>query len=513
MRTLKRLGAVIALFVVFAAPLSFAQDKAPHGQAAVAADSGEARLHKKEGDGLVARDEYSGAAGHYLKALELPNDFSAAEKIKMATYISWAGDIDGAIRALREALAQEPGSREARVLLARLLSWQGQLDEAIAGADGLLSEAPGDRDALLIKANSLRWKGQSAAALPIYEGLLKERDDFEVRSGYAFALLDAGDAGKARESFEKLVPIYPAQARDYKNLERALQSADLARRPTLELSASYYNDTDYNQVRRYSLAVGFPLSGMRGELRYRHTDAEDRSRDRNAESFHLSVRGKLTERVGMGAGIGGAFKGNGGFLTGHLNAETDVKGWRTSAGLTRDMLTDTAQLIENGIRVSDLSAASSKAFGRASLKAAFSHRRYSDDNSANDFSITPRYTLRPGNPKLDVAYRFRYLDFDRQSGGGYFDPEGFISHQGLVTLYYEKGGFYSLLEPYYGHQSFERNGISTDDFFWGGYGAVGCRSSSGRAAVELSAEGGDYAVGSAAGFKYYMVGLTLVLTL
>jgi hypothetical protein len=55
--------------------------------------------------------------------------------------------------------------------------------------------------------------------------------------------------------------------------------------------------------------------------------------------------------------------------------------------------------------------------------------RLFDDNNSNDLLLSLRYALRRENPGINTGYRFRYLDFNRQSLGGYFDPEGFLSHQ------------------------------------------------------------------------------------
>src|SRR3990170_7418877 len=83
----------------------------------------EARAQKSAGDILVKEDAYEAAAGHHLKALALPNDFSGAVKTQMAVYISWAGDLGSAIRVLSEVLESDRDNLKARLHLARVLSW------------------------------------------------------------------------------------------------------------------------------------------------------------------------------------------------------------------------------------------------------------------------------------------------------------------------------------------------------------------------------------------------------
>lgn len=465
--------------------------------------------HKEAGDSLAAKEDYKAAAAEYSRALSLDGGaFTMAERVRMAKTMAWGGLLRESIGELEKIKAEDPSNIEARKDLARVLSWDGKLDRAGAEIGSVLAERPGDTEALLIKASILNWKGRTSEAVSLYESVLEMGEDFDARAGLTYALLKDGRYTAATESKKELKPAYPYQERELEELERAVSSAV---RPAMELSSSYYNDSDSNQVRRYSLAYGFLVSDLKAEIRYRHTDAEDASRDSSAEGFSLTLGGRVSEGVRARAGIGASFKGNGGFLTGRLSAETGVYGWKAVAGVSREMLTDTAQLIENGIRFSDYSVAASRGFGRADLSASYSFRHYSDGSSANDFSVTPKYAVMPGNPRVDIGYRFRRLDFDGQSGGGYFDPDDFISHQALVMVYYEKAGFYASIEPYYGHQAFERNGASTEDFFGGGSGVVGYRA--GVSALELSAERGNYAVGGAAGFEYYMLGIRLLITL
>ena len=116
-----------------------------------------ARLQKQLGDGYIAQDRITEAAEAYGHALEAdPDQFSSAERVQMAVYISWADNLKRSERELRAVLAREPKHREARTHLARVLSWQGELSEAIEEADKVLKEHPNDREALLIKADALQ---------------------------------------------------------------------------------------------------------------------------------------------------------------------------------------------------------------------------------------------------------------------------------------------------------------------------------------------------------------------
>ncbi|MBE7415861.1 MAG: hypothetical protein HS130_11825 [Deltaproteobacteria bacterium] len=502
----KRAGimpAILALLLLFVSAWAFMP-----GQAFGDAPETQALEHKGAGDGLAQKEDYKGAAGEYAKALFISREaFTRDERTRMAAVMSWGGDLNGAIEELSILKSEEP-STEVLKPLARTLSWAGRLDEAALEIDAALALAPDDREALVIKGNILRWQGRFQEAVSVYEGVLAGGEDFDARIGLSYALLGSGEMKAAAESAKGLRPGYGAQEKELEDLERTLRGAAA---PGFDALSSYYSDSDSNRSSRHALIYSFPVSGFRGALALRSARARDDSRRSNAEAFHLSVTGRLSEALAAGAGAGAVSMGGSRFLTGHISASGRSNGWDVSAAVSKDVLADTALLMENRIRLTDYSASASKTHGKASISGALSLRRYSDDNSAVDLSITPMYALRPGNPKIDIGYRLRYLDFERQAGSGYFDPDWFVSHQVLAALRYEKEAFYALLEPYFGNQSFERNGNGDNDFFWGGAGVAGYRV--GKAAVELRAEGGNYAVGSAAGFNYYTAGLKLILAL
>lgn len=148
---------------------------------------------------------------------------------------------------------------------------------------------------------------------------------------------------------------------------------------------------------------------------------------------------------------------------------------------------------------------------RFSLAAAHSYRNYSDGNDVNDFRLSPVYSVLTKNPTINLGYRFRYLNFNRQSGSGFFDPNDFISNQIFISLNFEHERFYFYIEPYGGYQSFRRYGENKADFFGGGSGVLGLNLSK-KILLEANAEGGNYAMGAAAGFSYYWVGLRLQLS-
>jgi len=107
-----------------------------------------------------------------------------------------------------------------------------------------------------------------------------------------------------------------------------------------------------------------------------------------------------------------------------------------------------------------------------------------------------------------AGYRVRYLDFQRESGGGYFDPAGYLSHRVELSVDFEKGRGYVHLAPFIGHQSYRRRGDTPEGFFAGGEGVIGARVTD-SVALELHGEGSDEAGRSASGFSYYQVGVRM----
>lgn len=474
-------------------------------------DRGKALLHKQLGELFTEADDMEDASREFLEALSLYGGFSEAERLQMAVYISWADRYLDAISILKGILSEDPGNVEARVHLARTLSWAGQYDEAIGEADRVLQQRPEDRDALLVKANVLSWRGDRREAEPIYERLLAGEEDFDARLGLARARLAAGDRVGTRRNMALLEPSYDYQKKALTKLQAEVRETWS---PTVELGSSYYHDTDENRLYRYTAQYGAWAGNWQLKLWYRHTEARDDLRSNSSEEASLSASSRLSDYLSAGGAAGLVSLGGGSsetFFTGRADAEVDVLGGAAGVSVSTGVFTDTAQLIENGIRHTSLQAhvAQSPA-DRWTLEAGFTYTDYSDDNDSRDAGLMARYTLLRGALLMNVGYRFRYLDFNRQSGSGYFDPENFVSHQAFVSLYHEGPRGYAYLEPYAGTQSFDRFGSHSSDFVAGGSGSLGIRLSD-RATVELSAEGGNFAAVSAAGFEYYMVGAKLIL--
>lgn len=468
-----------------------------------------ALLTKKLGDYYVSQEDYKNAADEYVKALSVsPSPFTREERLQMAIAISWADRLDDAVRVLQSILGENPKDWKARIQLAKVLSWSDRLNEAEAEADIVLKNHPGNQDALLVKANAFRWRGDAGASIPVYEKALAQGENFDARIGLAFAYLDKGEKDTAQEISKTLKPSYPYQK---KELDKFSDSLCGVRASHIAIPYSYYKDSDDNRVHRSGLSYGFWSGKWETELTYRITDAKDPVRQKKEEDLWIMARARMGRiDTGAGVGISRTDDRNGSILTGFLRADANM-GWGTiDVSVSREAFADIAQLIENRIvRTSGTVGLSEVLSQRLTFTESYTRSDYSDSNSADDLRLGATYSLTRAAPKIATGYRFRYWDFKRQSGGGYFDPEGFTSHQVFVSLNAEKNAFHVFLEPYVGLQSFTRDGEYRNHDFYGVAASAGWKMKK-CMSLEINGESGNYAGGSATGFNYYLIGLKLI---
>ncbi len=471
-----------------------------------------AMLYKQLGDLYVTKDDYRKAAEQYIPALAHYGGFGEKDRLQMAIYIAWGDRTKEAIAEVRAILAINPGNIEARVNLARFLSWANELSPAIEEADRVLAASPGNRDALLVKANALSWRGDYDLAIPIYRDLLKKGDNFDARLGLANALLASGKRAEAEQTAMPLQPAYPYQERELGKFRTALGKIKLH---DIDLRYSYYRDTDHNYYNRVTASYTYNPGVWHAGATFRQTRAWDDIRSDRAEDFAVNFYAQVIKFLGIGGGMGitqTTSEHDHLFVTGQVKADATILSGTAGASFSREAFTDTAQLIQNGITYTNASAYfSQKLVDGLTLFGSYSYRNYSDNNSANDIQLSPRYALFAGNPTINVGARFRYLDFARQTGHGYFDPNYFQSYGIFVSAYGELGDLYGYLEPYGGYQTFKRYGAGHDDLYGGVNGSVGYHITK-NVLFEAEGEFGNYAMGTTAGFEYYLIGARIGLT-
>ena len=504
-----RLGSLLTiLFLVCLPNLSWSQtvEELQKSLASTSDRATEGRLNKQLGDALVAQDNLEQAADAYAKALAAsPEGFSTSDRVRMAIYLSWADRLSESEAELRRILNQEPKNIAARTHLARVLSWSGELDEAITQSEAVLRDAPDHKDALLVKADALQWQGRYLEAMPIYRKVIARDEDFDARVGLARSLLALGDRTSAVENLRLLKPV---NARQKRELARLTDAIDRQTASSLEARYNYYTDSDGNRLRRYALAGSLWGGNQKYGLDYRHTDAKDGTRDNRAEDFLFKVYSRLTDRFSGGVGLGFtqlADRHTSNFPTGHARLDARLFGGSTGINVTREVLTDTAELIQNRIRMTNVGMYITQPLTeRFSVHGGYQYKSFSDGNHANELQLVSQYAIYLA-PRITLGHRFRLLDFHKQSGSGYFDPNNYFANRAFASLYYENRLFYTYLEGYIGYQTFRRDGLAGDELIHGGAGSVGVKPWS-NLSIELNAEGGNFAAGSTAGFNYFIIG-------
>ena len=466
----------------------------------------QANLYKQLGDKLAAQDQIEQAADAFSKALASGREnFSPTERVRMAIHLSWADRLKESRDELDRVLAQDPKNIAARSHLARVLSWSGDLSEAVAQADLVLKDQPEHKDALLVKADALQWQGRYVEAIPIYQKLVAQDGDFDARVGLSRSLMAVGNRTAALENRDSL---QAGSARQKRDLAKLIDALDQEIRPTVEARYNYYRDSDQNRLNRYALGGNFWIDNYKFGINFRHTDANDPTRDNRAEDLLFRIYSRLTDQFGAGAGIGFtqlADRHTSDFLAGHIRFDGKLFAGTAGVNVTREVLSDTAELIENRIRMTNVGLYVSQPLTeRFSVYAGYNYKSFSDGNHANDLQLTTQYAIYLA-PKIMIGHRFRLLDFHEQSGSGFFDPNNYIANRAFTSVYYENKLLYTYLEGYVGYQTFRRNQVATDSFIHGGAGSVGIKPIA-NLAIEVNVEGGNFAAGSTAGFTYFIVG-------
>ena len=475
---------------------------------------------KQEADRLIAQDKFDEALNQYEKALKSdPNVLSVSEKIQLARYYSWVDKLDEGIAVLQQLHKEQPNNSEVKTLLARFLSWKNNTNEAMRLSDEVLMQDPLNTEALHVKADLLAWNANASDSLAYYDKALERGDNFDIRLGYAYAQLSVGALDKAMLERAKLVPRFGYQTINLAKLDTAIEKAKKGELPTptrrdsIDLPAlSYYHDSDGNIVKTIRTTYNFNVNRFSGDVSYRHGEASNDTLSNRFDTLSVNAGTALYSSLRVHAGIGYVINHSDSInntMTGHLGVNYYRGDWEGGAVLYREALLDTAGLVDNTIRMNGGEVYLSKAMeGHNTVYGSYAHRSYSDDNDANDLRVGIKHVLDFANPRVTVGYAIRYLDFERQSLGGYFDPNNFISHQIFAGMEYRDGKSTYYLDPYVGFQSFERYDTSSNDFYGGG--SLRWRYQfTPKLYTEMNAEAGNYALEQAAGYNYYMVGARL----
>lgn len=466
----------------------------------------EAQSYKQLGDRHLSEDEMESAADAYQRALLLDREhFTRQDRVQMAVYLSWDNRLQAAIRELSLVLVEDPAYLDARVHLARIYGWAGDLKRSAAEADAILAEHPDHREALLIKANALEWGGRYGAAIPLYEKIIEAKGDFDAQVGLSSSLLYKGDRAGAAQQAKSL---NAEDSRQQQKLESLLESIKNETRPQASIRYNRYADEDNNLYDQYSAIYIVPIGNQAFSLNLGRTDSRGTVGRARADVFSLKTQFNRDGMLGFTGAFGLSRLHSGStvqYSTGHIRIDGRLSNTTLSVTAGSIMLTDTSELIGNKIRKTNAGIEVLQKFHeRFLLSGGYNHLLFSDGNNANDVQLHSEYRISL-KPRLSIGYRGRFLDFERQSQSGFFDPENYISHRIYSGLYLKRQNFYMDFEVYVGKQDFKRYGVHTNDWITGGTGSIGITPVRGLA-FEINASGGDFAAGSVSGFRYFTLG-------
>jgi Tfp pilus assembly protein PilF len=493
------------------------------------------------------------SAGDHARALRLYDEVLAGEPanvhalIRSALILSWDKKYDEAVARYDRALRVNPNEPTALLERAKVLSWARRYAEAGEAFARLLRNDPQNRDARLGRARTLSWSGQQAAAREEYLRLV-ERDakDAEALVGVAQTYAWSGDAAKARQWHERALAADPASVgarigRAYLDLQESDRAAaqtaveELSRQhprdpdvaelraavqraaaPQAEIAREVLSDSDNNELGITRLRATFPMRNAQVSLLLRRHEMEGLSRSGavNGAQLQLSARPSRGAALRLRGGVDRVTRSDEttrDVVTGGLSLALGHEGTVLAVlSADRDVYKYSVPILDRGIVVQAYSARIATPLARLKLDAGAGFAQFSDDNDRVTADAALLYQTGQ-RLRFTTGYAFRYFDFDRSSGGGYFDPQDYTAHALQLGLSGQFGGsraYYSLAGEV-GVQSFELRGVrSDDDQFTGGTVTVGIPLGS-VLLLELSANKSSSAVNVASGFESEQVALTL----
>ncbi len=287
--------------------------------------------------------------------------------------------------------------------------------------------------------------------------------------------------------------------------------ADDLRAPAYSAGATYYENSDNDRRHDESLGAVMPLTRLaltiEGDARW----ASDPLGSAATQEILFGLVGapsptsSLEGRFGLVRFDAGAKPA--GLLQGQQNSGAGQLGLR----LEYTPLFETAEMIRNEIMFAGI-----ELHGKASLSPRFNPaaRLFLRDYSDNNDSVRVRGDLPCAvilsSIRWELGYRQEYTGFRRQTHHGYFDPDELHSFQAVSSLSYWTERLQAYAEVFGGIQKSRRFGISSTDSFVGGYAEAALKKV-GPFEFALTAEGDDYSLGSASGFRHVQFGLRLTL--
>ena len=396
-------------------------------------------------------------------------------RLEKARVLSWKGQLKASIAEFKAVLAEDPQNREALLGLARTYAWDGDFEDALAIYDQMLQTKPDDVEAKLGRAQVLSWDDRLDESLADYQSVLdQDPENLEAALGQARVMAWQGDLDEAVARYEELLVKYPessevraglGDAKSWQGMDTAafeqLREAvkldptnDDARRSLralerlhkAEFSPMYTiaRDSEANDLQVAGADLSFDADPQtRVKLTYRNFNVANVPQQRHgqADMVVASVNSRLSPEVLVRAHLGYIRLDPSGIPSetkpmGGLNVQYNPHPHHTlNVGYNREVLSETAQLVENGISVDNVDVNYRiNMMSNNDLVLGYQRSTFSDANTRNQYNLAFTHTLKKTWPMVKVGYVQKFQEYDRQTFNGYFSPLTFQTGEAIFEV-------------------------------------------------------------------------------
>ena len=462
------------------------------------------------------------------------------ERLRQAAAASAGGDHDEAVRLYQLLNMERPGDPEALFGLAGALTATRQHDEAEAIYEDLMQRRVQPIRAHVGMAELFIAQGALAEAERLFRNVLQaDGDNLRARIGLARVKHLQGNHRAAREQTNNIVYDRP-ESDEARALQRDIR---LAIRPHADLDGARFDDGDGGRVDSATAAYTFRaepqttirigLTGYKSEFRCVDRSLCDEVPGAGPVDELLSVdaqtlTGGLTSRIissidfhaRLGAVREESFDGEdrtvligGGFIRWRVGPRLSL-----DASASREAMTDTAKLIDRGLRLDSADLQLDYRFHPAwVLSGHADYGSYSDGNARETAHIALEWSRSGDRFRIAGIFDAWYRRFHDDRDNGYFDPIRYDSER----LRFEAEGdgpgpaVFWRLNGMFGIQEFDRDTSSRvegtrDDTIRSIEGAIGVKFGS-RGRLEAFYVASDDPLRYATGFDSRRYGFSFRL--
>ncbi len=317
-----------------------------------------------------------------------------------------------ALRLFREILAAEPDNRLAKLEMARALGYDREYTRANHLYQELLSASPADEAAAMgLAGNWLRQRRSSDAGSVIDKALAFHPNSLRLQE-YADRIKNGQLGGEERES----IPT----------------------RTLVEGGAEYVNDSAGNHSWRSLQRMDFGIwSGLTGRVLFEQQFQHSRDDSFEAvETFAQQLRWRPREWLMVSAG-GGAVRFNDRDVKAIYDTSMAVQPKQhlvLGGSFSRVPIIPDAEATERKLTAQGWAVFANWTPQHWQINVRGSQQHYSDENIGTRESAEIIREWQVRHLTFETGYRYRHAGFDQELAHGYFSPDSYHSHLGMVGL-------------------------------------------------------------------------------